>query len=77
MDEGFELPVHYNGKELLFPAKFVRFGYSYRIEVNVNGTTVSFEKDEQREWRAIEPSDSQTSNTFNKELLLAIAASMD
>jgi hypothetical protein len=42
----------------------------------VNGTTVSFEKDEERVWRAIEPSDSQTSNTFDKELLLAKAASM-
>ena len=53
MDEGFELPVVYKGKELLLPAKINRFGYSYKIEVEVSGTLIFFEKDEERNWRAL------------------------
>jgi hypothetical protein len=41
MDEGFELPISYNGKELLLPAKLIQFGYTYRIEVTINGSLLS------------------------------------
>ena len=78
MDENFELQVNYNGKEMLFPANLVRFGYSYRIEVDVNGVLVSFEKDEERNWRAlIENDDFGQSNTVSPELLQAIVDSLD
>jgi hypothetical protein len=40
MDEGFGIPVTYKGKELLFPANLVSFGWTHRIEVHVNGTKV-------------------------------------
>ena len=78
MDEEFELPVHYNGKELLFPAKLIRFGYSYRIEVDVNEQIVTFEKDEERNWRALlESHDFGESNSVNPELLKGIVDSLD
>ena len=78
MDEDFELPVNYEGKDLHFPARLIRYGYSYRIEDEVDGVVVSFEKDEEREWRAlIEPMGSQMNNTVDTELLLAIAASLE
>lgn len=53
MDEGIELPITYNDKDYLFPARLIRFGYTYRIEVDVDGTIVSFERDEERNWRAL------------------------
>ena len=53
MDQGIELPVICDGKEFLFPAKLIRFRYSYRIEVEVNGTVISFDRDEERNWRAL------------------------
>ncbi len=53
MEEGFELPVTFKGKELLFPAQLVSFGWTHRMQVAVSGTTVYFERDEERERRAV------------------------
>ena len=53
MNEDFELPVDHNGRELFLPARFLRTGYSYRVEVEIYGQTVMFEPDEEREWRAL------------------------
>ena len=52
-NEIFELPVSYNGKEELFPAKLVQFGYTYRVEVEVNLAIISFERDEEKNWRVL------------------------
>lgn len=53
MNEVFELPVHYHGKEHELPARLHVFGLSYKIEVEVNGRSFFFERDEERNWRAI------------------------
>ena len=78
MDEGFELPVTYNGKELLFPAKLIQFGYSYRIELHINETLVSFEKDEDRNWRVLSSTtDQQTVKMIDQNLLTCIVQSLE
>jgi hypothetical protein len=77
MDEGFELPVTYMSKELRFPARLIRFGYSYSIQVDVNGTIVSFEKDEERNWRAMATGDLNLSKEVEPALLLAIVDTLD
>ena len=46
MEEGFEIPVLYKGKELLFAAEVIRNGYVHRIQVNVDEQIIYFEKDE-------------------------------
>ena len=62
MDEDFEIAVSYKGKELAFPARLRPFGFTYKIEVDVYGTPVYFERDEEREWRALaEPGDMEKS----------------
>lgn len=53
MDDTFDLPVTYKNRELIFNAKLSQFGYSYKFEVGVNGITVLFEPDEERNFRAI------------------------
>jgi hypothetical protein len=53
MDKTIDLPITHNGKQLSFPARLVRFGYSYRIEVDINETIITFERDEERNWRAL------------------------
>ena len=53
MEESFELPLTYGGKELLLPAKLMKRGYVYRIELELNGTPVYFEQDEEKNWRAM------------------------
>jgi hypothetical protein len=53
MDEDFDLPVFYKGKEMHFPARLLTMGYIYKIEVDVHGQAVLFERDEERNWRAL------------------------
>jgi hypothetical protein len=77
-DEGFELPVMYKGAELQFPARLIRFGYSYKIEVDVNGTSIAYEPDEERNWRALmEPEFAYGNKRISLELLQAIAVSLE
>jgi hypothetical protein len=78
MDEGFEIPVTYKGKELLFPASLVSFGWTHRIEVDVSGTKVSYERDENREWRAlISPEELEGHRNVDVQLLIAIGESIE
>src|SRR5712672_511351 len=78
MDEGFEIPVTYAGNELRFPAQLLAYGYSYKIEVDVNGTKVFFEPDEERNWRAlIAYEEIQTNKGLSKELLQTIARAIE
>jgi len=53
MDELFELPVDYKGREIILPGKLVRRGYSYRLHISVEEVDVVFEPDEERNFRAI------------------------
>lgn len=78
MEEGFELPVRYRGEELLFPAQLVSFGWTHRIQVDVHGTTVFFERDEEGEWRAlIAAEDLEAGKKTDAELLKAIASCIE
>ncbi len=53
MDEPFDLPVEYQGRETMYPARLVKRGYSYKIHVEADGQEVIFELDEERNFRAI------------------------
>ena len=74
----FDLHVHYKNNEMIFPAQFLRTGYSYKIQVDVNGIIIDFEPDEERNWRAMvnEEQENYKSKT-NIELLQAIAHSLE
>jgi hypothetical protein len=78
MDEGFELPVMYRNEEIHFPAELLVMGYIYKIRVDVFGTPVLFEADEERNFRAIiEPSPEHRRKEPSKELLEAIANAIE
>ena len=77
MSESFELPVQYKGKELLLPAQLHQFGYGYKIEVEVNGSSVFFERDDERNWRALIETDVHLNERIESKLLEAIAASLE
>jgi hypothetical protein len=77
-DSSFDLHVDYRNNEMIFPAQFLRTGYSYKIQVDVNGTFIDFEPDEERNWRAIVNEDPENYNSkASKELLEAIANSLE
>ena len=53
MEEDFILPVTFNDDEIELPARLLAYGYSFKIEVDINDTKVQFERDEERNWRAL------------------------
>jgi len=61
MDEEFEIPVVYNNQQYHFKARLLQLGaYTDKIQVNVNGTEVLFEPDEERNYRAyIDPTNKE------------------
>ena len=73
MDNSFELTITHNGKDYLFPASLITYGYSYKIEVNVFDTIVNFEPDEERYYRAlINREDLYKAPKIDKEILQLI-----
>ena len=74
MEDVFDLPVNYNGEEMMLPSKLIRFGYSYTIEVQINDIAVSFEKDEEGNWRAMTNPNSGKPDT---RILTKIVESLD
>ena len=51
--EPVDLTVNYKGEERHYEATFRRYGYTYRIQVNVDDMPVDFEPDEEGQFRAI------------------------
>jgi hypothetical protein len=78
MAEDFQIPVTYRNIELLIPARLLQYGYSFRIEVDINGGKVFFERDEERNWRAVIHSpENNKDNIPDPELLQKIATSIE
>jgi hypothetical protein len=78
MEEGFDLPVLYKGKEMHFPARLLSMGYIYKIEVDVHGQSIVFERDEERNWRALmDPSIHSSDSKTDIELLKMIGQTIE
>ena len=64
------------GKELLLPAHLLLQSYTHKFQVEVNGQTVLFEPDEERNYRAfVDPE--QMECKIKVELLKAIAEAIE
>jgi len=78
MDEKFDIAVTYANKQLLFSAQFISFGWVHKIEVDIYGTSVSFEKDEEGAWRAfVSPVDLQSDKRIDTKLLEAVVHAIE
>jgi len=75
MEEIFEIPVLYKGKELYFPAEVIRYGYVHRILINVDGQLIYLEKDEEGNYRAIV--DDKNTKELDRVLVQAIVLSVE
>ena len=66
MDEEFEIPVVYKNQQLFFKARLLQLGlYTHKIRVDVYGTEVFFEVDEERNYRAyIDPTNHEAIDTW-------------
>lgn len=77
-EEPILLPVEYNQQVLEFPVRLLQFGYSYKLEVTVEGRTLLFEPDEERNWRAVLPQEELPgSKAISPALLQAIVNALD
>ena len=78
MNDSFQIPVSYKGEEWLFEAKLLNFGYSYKIQVEVNGIDVFLEPDEEKNYRIIvDPSHLEGKDKIDIELLKAIVSTIE
>ncbi|SJZ39117.1 hypothetical protein [Sediminibacterium ginsengisoli] len=53
MPEDFELPIWYNGLEMLLPATMHTTGFTNYFRITVNDVVIVFEADEERNYRAV------------------------
>ncbi|HPH33036.1 MAG TPA: hypothetical protein PLB49_14350 [Chitinophagaceae bacterium] len=75
MEPDFMLPVSFDEKDIELPVKVVQFGYVVKLEVEIEGTIVTFEPDEERNWRAVLGfEDLIAGKKVKKELLEAVAS---
>lgn len=74
MDETFELPVYFNGTDLLLPAQLQTWGYSHRILVTLPEQVVIFEPDEERNYRAVL---TDTQKTPNLQLVQSVVTAIE
>lgn len=75
MHETFEILVLYKGRELVFPAEVIRYGYVHRIKVIVDQQVIFLEKDEEGNYRAI--ADPINTKELEKPLVQAIVTSVE
>jgi hypothetical protein len=77
MNDPFELPVIFNGKEMMFQSQLQQYGYVHKLKINVNGNEVMFEPDEERQYRAIvSPEAGEKIKQTDIELLKLIAEAL-
>ena len=78
MTDNFILPISFQDEELEFPARLLQFGFTFKIEVEVNGVKWLFERDEERNWRAGLPFEQANMQVKIREgLLEAIAGKIE
>lgn len=49
----FNLPIELNGEEYEYPAEILQQGYTQKVLVDIDGTIVTFEPDEEGNYRAL------------------------
>lgn len=71
MDDGFILMIEYKGKSYELETKFVRIGFIHQFHVHIDGRTLVFEFDEERNYRVMDAS-GNASRPMDAELIEAI-----
>ena len=78
MDNEFELPIEYNGKEQIFQATLIVQGYTHKFKITVNDVDIFFEPDEQKNYRAVlNYGDDLPEKKIDLELLKTIAGVLE
>ena len=75
MDEPFIITTTFKGMDLDFTASLQILGYTHRFAVNIGGSEVFFERDEEGQYRAFIPPEKENSK-IDPALLQSIAKSI-
>lgn len=70
--DALEIPVTYNGEDLCLKAHVVRFGYVHQIVVDLSGSKVTIERDEEGNYRALEDQEKLKNSKVDVELVKAV-----
>lgn len=70
MDQPLILPVLYKGIENAYPVSLVPMGYTFKLIVVVDGVAVTFERDEEMNFRALTAPDLTPESSKIDPLLL-------
>ena len=78
MNKEFILPVQFKEETLRFPARLLNYRYGYKLEIEIEGTKLLFEPDEEGNWRVLlSYEELQSEKKFNPELLKRIAEAIE
>ena len=72
MEDFIEIPVIYKNEELAFKAHIKQFGFVNHIVVDVYGTAITIERDEEGNYRALGDAEQLTKNKVDLELVKAM-----
>jgi len=73
MEDSFSINVDFKGKEYSFEARLATVGYTHKFYIVINGVEVTFEPDEERNYRAIlNTSDHSSIKGVDIELIKAV-----
>lgn len=72
MAELFEIPVTFKNNELSFKAHSVRFGYVNHILVDIIGTQITIERDEEGNFRAVGDPEKMKDSKVDLDLVKAV-----
>ncbi|TDE17189.1 hypothetical protein [Dyadobacter psychrotolerans] len=75
MEDSFLLDVNYKGEIREFEGQLVLQGYLHKIQIDVDGLIITFEPDEERNYRAV--ADPNEGVKVDKELIPAIAQRLE
>ena len=73
MEDSFSIDVDFKGREYSFEAILATVGYTHKFYIVINGVEVTFEPDEERNYRAILNTSEQSSmKAVDIELIKAV-----
>ena len=78
MENIFSIEIRHNGAALTFDARLDTIGFVHKILIKVNGIDVTFEPDEERNYRAmVQPSQMASLKEPDMHIIAAIGAEMN
>ena len=78
MEETFDLPVEYKGEQIMLKTSLLVIGYTHKFNVEVEGQSIIFEPDEERNYRSVIPYDEiNNQKHLDIELLKRITAMLE